>query len=149
MTFALQLNVLLWQNHKHAEPEILCLDMFWIHFIFNDRLTLILHISGLSTQWQVHMVCFSEIHPNPTSELRLFICIHLFTHTSGSVSWSGEVLRLQGINGISGRCDHPLNITRLLRGRITQHSSSRCLLAYLFFSLLSQLESSNGSCELL
>lgn len=56
MTFTLQLNVLHWRNHKHAEPEILCPDMFWIHFIFNDRLTLIPRISGLSTQWQVHMV---------------------------------------------------------------------------------------------
>lgn len=61
---------------QHAEREILCLDMFWIHFIFNDRLTLILHISGLSTQWQVHMVCFSEMHPDPTSQPHAFIHPH-------------------------------------------------------------------------
>lgn len=74
----LQPNALHRQNHKHAEREILCLDMFWIHFIFNDRLTLILHISGLSTQWQVHMVCFSEMHPNPPSQPHVVTHIHFF-----------------------------------------------------------------------
>lgn len=108
MTFALQQNVLRWQNPKHAEREILCLDMFWIHFIFNDRLTLIPHISGLSTQWQVHMVCFSEMHPNPTSQPHAFIRIHFEPPQSGSASWSGAALGLSGINNAAFRCQGPL-----------------------------------------
>lgn len=56
--------------------EKLCLDMFWIYFTLNDRLTLIPHIFGLSTQWQVHMVCFAEMHPNPASQK--FIRIYFF-----------------------------------------------------------------------
>ena len=110
-----QRNVLHRQNHKHAEREILCLDMFWIHFIFNDRLTLILHISGLSTQWQVHMVCFSEMHPNPPSQPHVVTQIHFFfiffflSPPSGSSSWSGTELGLSGIDGAVFRCQGPLS----------------------------------------
>lgn len=56
--------------------EKLCLDMFWIYFTLNDRLTLIPHIFGLSTQWQVHTLCFAEMHPNLASQK--FIRIHFF-----------------------------------------------------------------------
>lgn len=85
----------------------MCLDMFWIYFIFNDRLTLIPHISGLSTQWQVHMVCFSEIHPNSTSQPHVFIRSRFFP-PQGSASWSGAGLGLSGISDGVFRCQGPL-----------------------------------------
>ena len=147
MTFALQLNVLHWQNRKHAEQEILCLDMFRIHLIFNDRLTLIPHISGLSTQWQVHMVCFSEMHPNPLPQPHVFICIHPppspHTHTPPPHQDLSPDLEpmwgLLGINNAIFRCrallwsssPHHTTPLRLKSDASLARLSSRCILVYL------------------
>lgn len=35
------------------------------------------HISGLFTHWQVHMVCFSETHPDPTSQIYSYASLSL------------------------------------------------------------------------
>lgn len=69
------------EKAKRAEWGGSRYDLNLFHF-FNHRLTLIPHISGLSTQWRVHMASFSEMHPNPTSEP-----YSLHTHACCKLMW--------------------------------------------------------------
>lgn len=75
------------------------------------------HISGLFTQWQVHMVCFSETHPDPTSR------VHSLIRVSSLVSpWGGAGEGSQGPavarSDDGGSCDSPQNTTKVLPGRV-------------------------------
>lgn len=67
------------EKAKRAEWGGSQYDLNLFHFL-NHRLTLIPHISGLSTQWRVHMASFSEMHPNPTSEPYSLLS-HTHTHS--------------------------------------------------------------------
>lgn len=63
---------------NYAEPEISCLDMLRIHLPFNDRLTLILHIWGLSTLWRVHMCYVFFIRISRSTSISLFSFFFFF-----------------------------------------------------------------------
>lgn len=134
--------------------EKLCLDMFWIYFTLNDRLTLIPHIFGLSTQWQVHMVCFAEMHPNPASEK--LIRIHFFfPPQQESASWSGAGLGLLGINDTIFRCQvllwssqehHTSPVRQNQMVFLHNICPPRCILVYLvFFAAVSTCLFSSGA----
>lgn len=67
------------------------------------------HISGLFTQWQVHMVCFSETHPDPTSQIYSYaflFCPPTPTPTPPLPRRSGW--GLSGIGGAAVRCQGQL-----------------------------------------
>lgn len=67
---------------------------------------MILHISGLFTHWQVHMVCFSETHPDPASQI--YSDASLWPPPGSAVPASD----------VRGSCDPPQNVTKVLQGRV-------------------------------
>lgn len=75
------------------------------------------HISGLFTQWQVHMVCFSETHPDSTLHVHSLIRV-----SSLDSPWGRAVEGSQGPAVASpddgGSCDSPQNTTKVLPGRV-------------------------------
>lgn len=112
---------------------------------FNDRLTLIPHISGLSTQWQVHMVCFSAMHPNSTSQPHEFInffpptriCLMIWSRAR-TLGNQRRRLQMSGAAVILPRTSHK-SCEAESDAFLAQHLPSRCILVYLCFSLQSQL----------
>lgn len=97
--------------------EILCLDMFRIHLIFNDRLTLIpqylriIH-SATSAYGVLFPRCIQIHRPG-------HMYSYVFIFTSADVQqcedcWESTTPSLD----VRRRCDRPLNITQLLRGGI-------------------------------
>lgn len=91
------------EKAKRAERGGSRYDLNLFHF-FNHRLTLIPHISGLSTQWRVHMASFSEMHPNPTSEP---YSLHTRAHTR-TANWCRAGLGLSGLGDAVFRSQGPL-----------------------------------------